>query len=215
MAGDRFVPLALNIPLALMASVSDNACMADVPLYVAVITAGAGIVGAAIPQAGILLSDFRRANRDRRDRSDAAAQNSCIEMLRASSTLSVNVENLCTYRGNPDGLRSRLEEVRKDLADTRLQAVSVGMLAPSPLTEPAEQLAEAAGRLVEVVQTSFDVNRSVMVGEPDVGPLNALISVFRTEAVRHTGANALTDPVPSRQTATMLFFGRRAEARDR
>ena len=108
-----FAALVTNILLAPLALVSDNTHMADVPLYVALITAGAGIAGAAIPQAGIMLNEFRRAERDRQDRSAAAAQNVCIELLRATSALCVHVENMRTYRGNADGLRSRLEEVRR------------------------------------------------------------------------------------------------------
>ncbi len=162
--------------------------MADVPLYVALITAGAGIVGALIPQAGIMLNELGRAKRDRLDRSAAAAQNVCIELLGTASGLCVHVENMRSYRGNADGLRSRLEEVRKDLADTQLHAVSVGMLAPGPLTGPAAQLAAAATSLAKAVEDNIDLNNAVMVGNPDTGPLNTLISAFRQDAVRYTKA---------------------------
>ena len=198
-----------------MAAVSDNTHMADVPLYVALITAGAGIVGAAIPQAGIMLNEFRRADRDRQEKSAAAAQNACIELLRAASTLCVHVENMRSYRGDADGLHSRLAEVRKDLADTQLHAASVGMLAPGPLTGPAAQLAESAASLVEAVEANIDINNAVMVGDPDTRSLNALISAFRENAIRHTRANEATGPVPSHRLGLRRLLGNRAEARDR
>lgn len=160
--------------------------MADVPVYVAVITGAAGIIGAAIPQASIVLRDVRQAQRERRERSVAAGQGACIDLLRAASSLATQIENLRDYRGAPQELRLRLEEVRKSLDETQLYAASVGMLAPGQLIKRTSQLASEATSLVKAVEANFDVDNDVVVGPIDVGPLETLIAAFREEAVRWT-----------------------------
>src|SRR5271154_4883062 len=156
--------------------------MPDVTVYVAVIAGAAGIIGAAVPQAGIVFREIHQAERDRRERSVAAGQSACIDLLRAASSLGTQIENLRVYRGDAQGLRLRLEEVRKYLAETRLYAASVGMLAPSQLTERANQLATEASSLVKVVEESVDLKNDVVVGPIDVGPLDTLMTAFRDEA---------------------------------
>jgi hypothetical protein len=163
-----------------------NVYMADVPVYVAVITAAAGIVGAVIPQAGIVLREVRQAERDRRERSVTAAQTACIDLLRAASSLGTQVENLRDYRGDAGGLRLRLEKVRKCLDETQLHAASVGMLAPDQLIERSSQLAAEAGALVKAVEANIDLDNDVVVGRIEVGPLDTLVAAFRSEAVRLT-----------------------------
>jgi hypothetical protein len=160
--------------------------MTDVPVYVAVITAAAGILGAAIPQASIVLREARQAERDRRERSVAAGQSACIDLLRAASSLGTQIENLRAYRGDAHGLRLRLEEVRKCLAETQLHAASVGMLAPGQLVGRAGQLAAETSSLVKAVEANVDLDNDVVVGQIDLGPLDTLIAAFREEAVRWT-----------------------------
>jgi hypothetical protein len=164
----------------------DNTHVNDITVYVAVITGAAGIVGAAIPQASIVLRELRQAERDRRERSIAAGQMACIDLLRAASSLSTQAENLGSYRGDAHGLRARLEEVRKYLAETELHAASVGMLAPRQLIEGANQLAAEARRLMEAVKANVDLDNGVVVGNIDTGPLDTLIAAFRNEAVKYT-----------------------------
>lgn len=163
----------------------NNAYMADVPIYVAVITAAAGVMGAAIPQAGIMLREIRQAERDRRERSVAAGQQACIDLLSAGSALSAQIENIRVYRGEAGGLRARLEQMRECLATTQVHAASVGMLAPRQLTDHAGQLAAAARSLAKAVEANVDLENGVVVGELDVGPLDALLATFRTEAVEY------------------------------
>jgi hypothetical protein len=160
--------------------------MANVPVYVAVITGAAGIIGAGIPQASIVLRDVRQAARDRRERSIAAGQGACIDLLRAASSLATHIENLRAYRGDGHGLRLRLEEVRKYLDETQLHAASVGMLAPDQLIGGASELATEASTLVKAAEASIDLDNDVVVGPIDVGPLDTLIAAFREEAVRRT-----------------------------
>lgn len=160
--------------------------VADVPVYVAVITGAAGIIGAGIPQASIVLREVRQAGRDRRERSIAAGQSACIDLLRAAGSLGTQIENLRAYRGDAHGLRQRLEQVRKYLAETQLHAASVGMLAPGQLIERASQLAAEASSLVKAVEANVDLDNDVVVGHIDVGPLDTLIAAFREEAIRYT-----------------------------
>jgi hypothetical protein len=158
----------------------------DVPVYIAVITGAAGIIGAGIPQASIVLREVRQAKRDRRERSIAAGQSACIDLLRAASSLSARAENLSAYRGDAKGLGVRLEELRKYLAETELHAASVGMLAPGQLIERASQLAEEAGSLMKAVKANVDLDNGIVVGVIDVGPLDTLIAAFRNEAIKYT-----------------------------
>lgn len=163
--------------------VLNNERMADVPIYVALITAGAGLLGALIPQVWIVFREIRQRDRDRRDRYVAQARGACLDLLRASGALSVHVKNMNTYRGDRNGLCSRLEEVRGYLADVQLHAASVGMSAPSPLTEPARQLAAAAEGLTKSVEEVTDLDNAEMLDRPDTGPLDKSISAFRDKAV--------------------------------
>jgi hypothetical protein len=160
--------------------------VADIPVYVAVITGATGIIGAAIPQAGIVLREIRQAERDHRERSISAGQNACIELMRAASTLSTEIENLSAYRGDAQGLRLRLEQIRKYLAETQLHAAGVGMLAPDQLIGRASKLAESASTLMKAVEANVDLDNGIVLGDIDVGPLDTLIAAFRNEAVRYT-----------------------------
>lgn len=161
----------------------NNAAMTDVPIYVAVITAAAGIIGAAIPQVSTVIRDVRQAERDRQERYATAARQACVDLLRAAGELRTQVENAHSYRGDPAGMRSRLEDIRGHAAATRLYAASVGLLVPDRLAEPADKLAESASTLADSVALNTDVNQGVMVGDPDVSALNLRIAAFRGEAV--------------------------------
>jgi hypothetical protein len=160
--------------------------VADIPVYVAVITGAAGILGAALPQASMELRQGRQAKRDRQERSIRAGQTACIDLLRAASSLSTQTENLRAYRGDAHGLRLRLEEVRKSLEETEVNAASVGMLAPSELSEGASQLAAEADSLMKAAEANVDLDNGKVVGDIDVGRLDTLIASFRNGAIRYT-----------------------------
>jgi hypothetical protein len=159
--------------------------MTEVPVYVAVITAGAGIIGAAIPQAAVVIRDVRQAERDRRERASAATRDACVELLRAAGELRTLVERIRSYRGDADGMRARVEEVRSQAEATRLHAASVSLHAPDRLAEPAEQVAAAASGLADEVVQNMDLNHGVLVGDPDVSKLIERIDAFRQDAVKH------------------------------
>jgi hypothetical protein len=151
--------------------------MPDVPLYVAAITAAAGVAGAAIPAITILIRDVRQAERDRRERSVEAGRQACLDLLRAASEVRTRVANAADYHGNEMG--ARLAEIRECDAATQLHAVSVALLAPEKLTEPAALLADAAGGLVAVAEQNTNIDRGVMVPRPGFTELDEELKAFR------------------------------------
>lgn len=161
--------------------------MADVPLWVAVITAGAGIIGAAIPQAGAVLRDVRQAERDRRERTAATTHEACVALLRAAGELRTLTESIPSYRGDANGMRARVEEVRARAEETRLHAADVSMWVPDRLAGPADLVASAASDLTDDVLRCTDLNEGVPIGDPDVSKLVERMAAFRREAVHYAG----------------------------
>jgi hypothetical protein len=157
--------------------------MTEIPIYVALITAGAGLLGALVPQTWIVVREIRQRERDRRDQYVAQARGACLDLLRACGALSAHVKNMNTYRGDGTGLGSRLEEARGHLADIQLHAASVGMAAPDLLTEPAWKLAAEAVSLTKIVEEVTDLNHAEMLDKADTRLLDELISAFRDKAV--------------------------------
>jgi hypothetical protein len=157
--------------------------MTDVPIYVAVITAGAGIIGALVPQATTLIRDVRQAERDRRERYTTAGRAACVELLRAAGELRVLTETLGSYRGDANGMRARVAEVLGKAEATRLYAASVSLQAPGKLAAPAKQVAEAATNLANEVVRGTNLDHGVLVDNPDMSKLAGCIDGFRNEAV--------------------------------
>ena len=178
----------------------NNLPMADVPLYVAIITAAAGIVGAAIPQVAIMIRDVRQGERDRRERSATATRDACVELLRAAGELRTLSEGIRSYRGKADGMRARVDEVRERAAATGLSAARVSLQAAA-LETPAYAVASAASDLAHAVVDGTDMDQGVFVGKLDVSTLEKSASAFRDEAVKY--ARSLP-----RTTLLLLFLGK-------
>jgi hypothetical protein len=159
--------------------------MTDVPAYVTLITAGAGIIGATIPQVAVLIRDARQAERDRRERSATATRAACVALLSASGEVRTLAESIRAYRGNASGMRERMEEMRSLAETTRVHAAEVGMLAPAKLADPADRVAKAASDLVDDIMRNLDPDQGVLVGKLDVGKLVECIAAFRNEAVTY------------------------------
>jgi hypothetical protein len=157
--------------------------MTDVPIYVAMITAGAGIIGAVVPLSATLIRDVRQAERDRRERYTAAGQAACVELLRAAGELRILTETLGTYRGDANGMRGRVAEVRGKAEATRLHAASVSMKAQGKLAAPAEKVAVAATDLADEVVRKTNLDHGVLVENPEVSGLASCIADFRDAAV--------------------------------
>jgi hypothetical protein len=166
----------------LVAISGDNSPMVDVPIWVAVITALAGIIGAAIPQGAIVIRDVRQAERDRKERSATATRDACVALLRAAGQLRNLAEGWRSYRGDANAL---LAQVRSLAEATRLHAVDVSMQVPDKLGPPADEVADAASSLVDSVVANTDLSRGVATGDPYVAALVAAISAFRDAAVSY------------------------------
>ena len=117
--------------------------------YMCVITAAAGLIGALIPQAALVIREVRQAERDRRERFVTATRDACVDLLRAAGELRTLVENIRSYRGDASGMRARVEEVLNYAEATRLHAANVSLLVPGRLATPADKVAsrrEGIGR---------------------------------------------------------------------
>jgi hypothetical protein len=162
--------------------------MVDVPIWVAIITALAGILGAAIPQGAIVIRDVRQAERDRKERFDTATRDACVALVRAAGELRSLAEGWRSYRGDPTAVLARVAEARGLAEATRLHAVDVSMQVPGQLGRPANKLADAATALVVDVVTNTDLSRGVVLGDPNVDALATSIHAFSNAAVSFAGS---------------------------
>jgi hypothetical protein len=129
--------------------------MADVPIWVPVITAMASIVAGTIP---LVINALRADRRDMRDRQERLARErqrhswkvrrECSVLLRAARDFRVLVENDDEYNG-PDKAEHGWA-IRERASDLTGRADAIGMLVPG-LAAPADALAEAATCLVPVM----------------------------------------------------------------
>ena len=157
--------------------------MTSVSIYVAVITAAAAIAGAAISQVTIALKEGRQAKRDRHERRETATREACEELLRAAGDLRTQLANNRSFRGDRAAMSARLEEVRRYAAATQLHAVSVGLLVPDKLAEPADRLAVAARSLALVAANDTDLDQGWVKVDPDFTMLDACVDAFRSDAL--------------------------------
>jgi maltooligosyltrehalose synthase len=159
--------------------------MTDVSIYVAIITAGAGVAGAAISQVATVIRDVRQSERERQERSATTTREACVALLRAAGELRTLAENIRSYRGDANKIRERVEDARSRAEATQVHAVDVGMQAPDGLAEPADEVASAASALADDVARCTDLNQGVVIGNPDVTKLVECIDAFRHAAVRY------------------------------
>ena len=155
--------------------------MAEVSIYVAGITAAAGVAGAALPQGFILIRDARRAKRDREDRQAAQWRQACLELLGAAAELRTRVANNLHYHGSE--MKERLAKIRECAAEAQLHATNVSMLDREQLAEPAGQLAAAANDLAETAAQKTDEGQREMTELPSFAVLDDCVKTFRRAAV--------------------------------
>ncbi len=182
--------------------------MADVPIWVAVITAAAGIIGAAIPQIAIVVRDVRQGERDRRERLATATLDACVELLRAAGELRTLSEGIRSYRGPADGMRARIDEVRSHAEATRLNSARVSMQAPE-LAEAAYQVATAGSALTHNVVEGTDAVTGVFVGELDLDKLVRCLADFQDKAVKQAQGQ------PARKLRRFFFWPASSSAASR
>jgi hypothetical protein len=160
--------------------------MADASIYVAVVSAGAAIIGAAIPMAAVVIRDSRQAERDRRERSDFATRNACISLLRVAGELRILIDDVHSYRGDADRMRARVAEIRDRAQATQVRAANVSMLVSDGLAKQADQVASAASDLENDVMRNTDIDQGVLIGYTDVTRLAKSISDFQHAAVTYS-----------------------------
>jgi hypothetical protein len=168
-----------------MLLIGDNAFMADVSIYVAVISASAAILGAAVSPLSAARQVSVQAKRDREERRETALRQACMDLLRAAADLRTQVANNHEYHGNETP--ARLAQVRQHAADAGVHAVSIALQAPQALADPARRLAAAADRLAVATAENTDLDMGVSVRPPDFTELDTCVEAFSKLAVEHAG----------------------------
>jgi hypothetical protein len=164
--------------------------MAEVSLYVAVVTAVTGIVAASVPTVATFVRDGRQVQRDERraalerfDRRAGEMRQACLGVLSATGELRARLGNASQVHG-PE-MAARLAEIRSAAAAVQLHAVSVGLLAQGQLAGPAQGLADAAARLVIATEGSIDAAAQESRGLPDSVEFDEREKAFRIAAVAY------------------------------
>lgn len=152
-------------------------------LWVPVISAGSGILGAAVSPVSASFNKARKVSLKRYDRQRGDVQVACTNLVRSAENLQVQVENNAKYHG-PE-MSARLERVRQLGADVNVHAATVAMLVPDEFADPAAELMGAAGRVVVATAANTDLNLGVCVREPDLTELSACLGDFRKRAVEY------------------------------
>jgi hypothetical protein len=153
----------------------------EVSIYVAAITAAAGVLGAAIPQVPVLIRDVRQAAQDRRERHADTRRQACLDLLSAAGDLQTDVANAGQYHG--EEMRDKLAEIRKSAAAVKLHAASIELLAPQTLAATADRLAKEAAKFAALAVANTDLTLNQMIEVPDPGELDNATEAFREQAV--------------------------------
>ena len=165
-----------------------NAAMTDVSLYVAVITAAAGVAGGSIPSITNAIRDGHQAKRDQRNRQAEAERQVCLDLLAAASELRARVANAAACHG--DELDARLAQIRDLEATIHVHAARIAFLTPENLAQPADRVADAASRLVKSAEAKVAKTAKEMVERPDFKELDDSVKDFQDSAVKGTRARA-------------------------
>lgn len=156
--------------------------MADVSIYVALIAASAGVVGAAVSPFGLAFKEGRQAKRDRAERHETAVRQACVDLLNAAGNLRMQVSNNRGFRGDRNAMSARLEAVRGYASATALHAASVSLLADN-LTDSASRVADAAKTYADATVKLTDLDEGWMVDDPGHNELDDAIKDFRRSAI--------------------------------
>lgn len=164
--------------------------MADGSIYVAVISASAAVLAAAVSAASVAYQNFRNADRERqqrreeqRRRHEEEVQSVCMGLLRAAVDLRTQVENNEGYQG--DEMRSRLARVRKYASRATLHAVGIGTIEPAVFADLADELAKAARSLALAAAANTDLELNMANEVPDLGEISDCIEAFSKRAVSY------------------------------
>jgi hypothetical protein len=162
--------------------------MADGSIYVAVISASAAILGAAVSAVSIAYQNARQADRDRQQRREERQQRhqdevrtACMDLLRAAVDLRTQVENNEGYQGGE--MRSRLARVREHASDAVVYAVLIGTIEPDVFADLAGELARAARDLAVAAAENTNLEMQMANEVPDLGELSGCIDTFSKKTV--------------------------------
>jgi hypothetical protein len=169
--------------------------MANTSIYVAVITASAAILGAAVSAASIAYQNARQAERDRQQRREERQQrhadetrNACVNLLRAAIDLRTQVENNKGYQG--EEMRSRLAQVRQYASDATLHAFLLGTIEPDVFADLGEKLAKVARRLALATAENTNLEMKMSTEVPDLSELDDCIDAFSRQAIAYARGEA-------------------------
>jgi hypothetical protein len=153
----------------------------EVSVYVAVITAGAAVIGGAVSQVPVLVRDVRQAGQARRERHADTRRQACLNLLGAAGELQAKVANAGEYHGKD--MRDRLAEIRDCAAAVKLHAATIELLAPQPFAALADNLAREAAKFAQQAVANTDLKLNQMVEIPNPGELERAAEAFRERAV--------------------------------
>jgi hypothetical protein len=155
--------------------------MADVSIYVAVISASAAILGAAVSPVSTAFQNARLADRDRREQSRAELREACSDLLTAVIDLRTQVVNNENYHGPEMG--TRLARVRELAGHAKAHAFLVALMAPRPLGLAAQELSAAAARVADEAAANTDLEQGVSIRATPYTDLDGRTDAFRDKAV--------------------------------
>lgn len=161
----------------------DNADMPLVSIYVAAIAAGAAVLGAAVAPVSAAYERARGALRNQAARQEAAVRQACMNLLRATRDLRVQVANTAAYHGSEMG--ARLERVRQLEVDSAQHADEVALLVPLDIAESATKLASAVTALATALQANVKPQFAASIREPDFTELDICMEDFRKRVIAH------------------------------
>ncbi|HXL87742.1 MAG TPA: hypothetical protein VN969_01960 [Streptosporangiaceae bacterium] len=155
--------------------------MGDASVAVAAISAGAALLGATLSQVSAAFQDSRRARHERQEQYDDSLRAACVDLLRAVGDLRDRVADNYFYPGGAE-MGDRLAQMRHCLTTAKVQAVSVALLAPRALAQPARELTEAAERLTAKTVQATDRMLRAANQAPDFTELDARVLAFSEHA---------------------------------
>jgi hypothetical protein len=159
--------------------------MADVSIYVAVISALAAILGASVSPLTSAAISAREARGKRREDYAAQVRDESVALLRAAWDLRTMTQNNHEYHGAK--MAKRLAKVRERAADAAVRSATIALLSPGPLAGAAAELSDAAQRLAAEAAENTNLDMGVSTSAPDLTELDRRMAEFETATARYFG----------------------------
>jgi hypothetical protein len=159
--------------------------MADVPIYVAVISALAAILGASVTPLTSAAISAREARVKRREDHASQVRAESVSLLRAAWDLRTMTQNNHEYHGAK--MAKRLAKVRERAADAAVRSATIALLSPGPLASAAAELSGAAQRLAASAAATTNLDMGVSTDAPNLAGLDLRIAEFETATAKYFG----------------------------